>query len=575
MVTLQKFGDSAVKFVFTDSDHYLFGTGEVTVPVNSLSLILDESDMVTFSKASTGDPYITFRADNSNLGTKAAIETFYKNNMVSSGGGGSVSGDVYTKSETDEKIAEATSGKADTSAVTADIAAAVSGLAPYSAVTEDIDDALEDYYDKDEIDAAFSSVTESEQVTATALNDLNDRADTIEQVTAIALNDLNDNKQDALVYYTEDTENKEAVITVEDTDFTSTTTVNSATIDLSVESEDSGTHYNGYASVGDAGIQMGYDKSTGSDETDAHSNLNVEDGIISAEVYANEETTTVNIYQDGVTINNEKVATEQYVDAAVSGKADTSAVTAISDSLTGYVQTSAITTSVTSGSTDSEIPTAKAVYDAVGQGGGGGVTYSAGTNISIDTGNTISCTLPITATTANNSGIIVNKNNNSAGTRAFAGGEGSNASGTDSFAFGAATTASSTGATAVGFKTTASVYSSFACGKWNDMANANTGEVFGSSGNTVFAVGNGWKQNDWSSGNATKHNALDVRQNGDIYIADVDETTHSNYYEKSMKRLQDYIQIKMVQISQADYDALVSGGTTDSSTLYIITGSNS
>lgn len=55
------------------------------------------------------------------------------------------------------------------------------------------------------------------------------------------------------------------------------------------------------------------------------------------------------------------------------------------------------TTAVTSASTDNEIPTAKAVYDAIPQGGGG-KTVKGGTNISITTGetaDTINCTLPI------------------------------------------------------------------------------------------------------------------------------------------------------------------------------------
>lgn len=60
------------------------------------------------------------------------------------------------------------------------------------------------------------------------------------------------------------------------------------------------------------------------------------------------------------------------------------------------------TTAVTSASTDNEIPTAKAVYDAIPQGGGG-KAVSGGTNISITTGetaDTINCTLPITATSS-------------------------------------------------------------------------------------------------------------------------------------------------------------------------------
>lgn len=38
--------------------------------------------------------------------------------------------------------------------------------------------------------------------------------------------------------------------------------------------------------------------------------------------------------------------------------------------ISGFVQTSAVTTSVTSTSTDAQIPTAKAVYNALGSGGG-------------------------------------------------------------------------------------------------------------------------------------------------------------------------------------------------------------
>lgn len=74
---------------------------------------------------------------------------------------------------------------------------------------------------------------------------------------------------------------------------------------------------------------------------------------------------------------------------------------AITEATSGKVETSAITSAVTSASTDSEIPTAKAVYDAIPTGGtGGGKAISAGTNISVTTGetaDTINCTLPITA----------------------------------------------------------------------------------------------------------------------------------------------------------------------------------
>ena len=65
-------------------------------------------------------------------------------------------------------------------------------------------------------------------------------------------------------------------------------------------------------------------------------------------------------------------AVTEAISAAVSGKADSSAVTeAISAAVSGKVNTSAITSSVTSSSTNAEIPTAKAVYDAIGGGGSG------------------------------------------------------------------------------------------------------------------------------------------------------------------------------------------------------------
>lgn len=62
------------------------------------------------------------------------------------------------------------------------------------------------------------------------------------------------------------------------------------------------------------------------------------------------------------------------------------------------------TTAVTSASTDNEIPTAKAVYNAIPQGGGG-KAVTGGTNISVTTGetaDTINCTLPITISNSDN-----------------------------------------------------------------------------------------------------------------------------------------------------------------------------
>ena len=111
MVNIQKSGDSAIKFTFTDNDRYLYD-GEITVPLNSLILVFDESDMVVIKKVD-GDVFLTFLIDNTNFSTKAELESWFKENACGStgGGGGVTSGEVQTM------IDESISGKADTSDV--------------------------------------------------------------------------------------------------------------------------------------------------------------------------------------------------------------------------------------------------------------------------------------------------------------------------------------------------------------------------------------------------------------------------------------------------------------------------
>ena len=111
MISLQKV-DNAIKFTFTDSQHYLYGDGVIAVPVNSLLLVEDKSDAVTFKKID-GDVFVSAPVAEFGM-SKAEIEAFYKENMVGSTGGGDItSGEVQTM------IDESISGKADTSAVTA------------------------------------------------------------------------------------------------------------------------------------------------------------------------------------------------------------------------------------------------------------------------------------------------------------------------------------------------------------------------------------------------------------------------------------------------------------------------
>ena len=149
---------------------------------------------------------------------------------------------------------------------------------------------------------------------------------------------------------------------------------------------------------------------------------------------------------------------------------------------------------------------------------GGGATYTAGTNIDI-TNDTINCTLPITAST---------KNKN----------------------------------VTVGYGLNVREEGETSIGKYNvnRFINATT-----HSENTIFTVGNG-------GSNGLRHNALEIRKNGDLYFADTSNNSQS-YYQKPMVRLQDMYAalggLKLVSLTQAQYDAL---STKDASTIYFING---
>lgn len=197
------------------------------------------------------------------------------------------------------------------------------------------------------------------------------------------------------------------------------------------------------------------------------------------------------------------------------------------------------TTAVTSASTDNEIPTAKAVYDAIPQGGGG-KAISAGTNISITTGetaDTINCTLNLENGTNSESGGIKLKSDAA----------GNEVRGRDACAFGGGNQANGTNSFVTGYYNTGNTSSSFISGYKNKTTNnmevlfgmlalsngSQSSDLNGNSGCTLFAVGNG----EWRS--QVKHNAFEIRQNGDIYIADTNDTSTTNYYEKPMIKLQD------------------------------------
>ena len=80
-----------------------------------------------------------------------------------------------------------------------------------------------------------------------------------------------------------------------------------------------------------------------------------------------------------------------------------------------------------------------------------------------------------------------------------------------------------------------------AFGTYN-LSNGENLEVFDyNSGSTLFSVGNGHPHN--TGGYIRRHNAFEIRQNGDIYYADTNDTEAEYPYEMPMImiKLQDVI----------------------------------
>lgn len=62
MITVTK-QENGVLFAFQDSDKYLYGSGTIEVPFNSLSIIQDESDNITLRKSASNDIFLSARYD--------------------------------------------------------------------------------------------------------------------------------------------------------------------------------------------------------------------------------------------------------------------------------------------------------------------------------------------------------------------------------------------------------------------------------------------------------------------------------------------------------------------------------
>ena len=72
MITVTK-QENGVLFTFQDSNKYLYGSGTIEVPFNSLSIIQDESDMITLRKSASNDIFLAARYD-TDLGYRSKDE---------------------------------------------------------------------------------------------------------------------------------------------------------------------------------------------------------------------------------------------------------------------------------------------------------------------------------------------------------------------------------------------------------------------------------------------------------------------------------------------------------------------
>ena len=196
--------------------------------------------------------------------------------------------------------------------------------------------------------------------------------------------------------------------------------------------------------------------------------------------------------------------------------------------------------------------------------GGGGKAVNAGTNISITTGetaDTINCTLNLVNGSGTNS-VKMKDTYRSNGNSSFAIGiDGVKASGTGSFAGGCYSEAKGVFSMAFGRYSIANNYGEVALG-FHNKSNGSSSDISHSSGNTLFSVGNG------TEGPTTKHNAFEIRQNGDIYCSDgTNDVKLQDTITATAANTAALGGLKLVKLTQSEYDALQ---TKDANTLYII-----
>jgi len=313
-------------------------------------------------------------------------------------------------------------------------------------------------------------------------------------------------------------------------------------------------------------------------------------------------------------------------------KSETSGATEIAAALNTKQDTLVSGTNIKTINNESILGEGNITIEGGGKAVSGGTNISITTG---ETADTINCTLPITKNSYNNGVTLGWNGDNSKDYFAVAEGYNSIASGSSSHAEGYATTANTQGSHSEGYKTiagwnvvgydqefchaegcqtTAFTYFSHAegyqnrvqgqashaeganneifnpfdvyhkstlvgshaegknnktyneaehaSGKFNNSVSAST--TFGDSGNTLFSVGNG-------TADDARHNAFEIRQNGDIYCSDgTNDVKLQDTITATAANTTALGGLKLVKLTKSEYDSLA---TKDNSTLYVVTDS--
>lgn len=542
MITVTK-QENGVLFTFENSDKYLYGSGTIEVPFNSLSIIQDESNMITLRKSASNDIFLAARYD-TDLGYSSkeeAVEAL-KGMLFAETGGGSGSG--MTPSEVQEMIDESVSGKADTATVNQIANEAAQAILSVSGDVQTNASNIADIY---------NTIDEKEEVIASALTEVRQDVadiDAKEEVIASALTEVNlalDNKLDVTAY----------------------TPTDLSQYWTSAQTQSAIDEAKAYFIDLDAIMSRG--GLTDADWDGAIAAVNAHRPVYIKFYNGHYILESYNLYDNTMYLSASDGEAASQFTIIKNGSNDYS----LNRAIRGFVsdaQTEAWNAKQDALSAGTGIEISGNVISATG---GGGATYSAGYGINIDTANTISFNMPITCTTNINDNITIGNGTNNGMWSLLVGNDmnitnSSAAIGlcVNDMSIGGSSISGNARGVLIGCQNTIkggniSVGGGVAIGDRNESTNGGIviGTASKASGSSTVAIG--LSANATGTTKMNLNNQIKVDANNQVYIKDKDNVNEVC--------IQDAIAalggLKLVKLSQSEYDNLP---TKDPNTLYIV-----